>query len=87
MGSDPDSLSGEPRRLRGWAGTAEGPPTAAAPASLFLLLSYFGTGENRERYFGVKIPPTNLKPDFLEQANAFANGLADGLEPSRALVG
>jgi hypothetical protein len=54
--------------------------------SLLSLLSYFGTGENRERYIGVKIPPTNLKPDFLEQANAFANGLADGLEPSRALV-
>src|SRR3954463_7559015 len=55
--------------------------------SLLSLLSYFGTGENRERYVGVKIPPTNLKPDFLEQANAFANGLADGLAPSRALVG
>ena len=55
--------------------------------SLLSLLSYFGKGETRERSLGIKIPPTNLKPDFLEQANAFANGLADGLESSRALVG
>jgi menaquinone-dependent protoporphyrinogen IX oxidase len=55
--------------------------------SLLSLLSYFGKGETRERSLGIKIPPTNLKPDFLEQANAFANGLADRLEPSRALVG
>jgi len=27
----------------------------------------------------VKIPPTNLKPDFLGQAHVFANKLADGL--------
>jgi menaquinone-dependent protoporphyrinogen IX oxidase len=47
--------------------------------SLLSLISYFGAGENRERYLGVKIPPTNLKPDYLEQARAFAAGLADGL--------
>jgi menaquinone-dependent protoporphyrinogen IX oxidase len=47
--------------------------------SLLSLISYFGKGENRERYLGVKIPPTNLKPDYLEQAQAFATGLADGL--------
>jgi menaquinone-dependent protoporphyrinogen IX oxidase len=47
--------------------------------SLLSLLSYFGKGENRERYLGVKIPPTNLKPDYLEQAQAFATGLANGL--------
>jgi menaquinone-dependent protoporphyrinogen IX oxidase len=45
--------------------------------SLLSLLSYFGKGENRERYLGVKIPPTNLKPDYREQAQAFATGLAD----------
>ena len=33
----------------------------------------------RERYLGVKIPPTNLKPDFFGQAQVFANRLADGL--------
>lgn len=47
--------------------------------SLLSLLSYFGKGENRERYLGVRIPPTNLKPEYLEQARAFAAGLADGL--------
>jgi menaquinone-dependent protoporphyrinogen IX oxidase len=48
--------------------------------SLLALLSYFGTGENRERYLGVKIPATNLKPDYAEQARAFATELANGLE-------
>jgi hypothetical protein len=47
--------------------------------SLLSLLSYFGKGENRERYLGVKIPPTNLKPDYREQTRAFASQLADGL--------
>ena len=47
--------------------------------SLLSLLSYFGKGEDRERYLGVKIPPTNLKPDYSEQARAFAAGLADGM--------
>ncbi len=47
--------------------------------SLLSLISYFGKGENRERYLGVKIPPTNLKPDYVEQAQAFASGLADRL--------
>ena len=47
--------------------------------SLLSLISYFGKGENRERYLGVKIPPTNLKPDYLEQARGFAAGLADRL--------
>jgi menaquinone-dependent protoporphyrinogen IX oxidase len=48
--------------------------------SLLALLSYFGKGENRERYLGVKIPPTNLQPGYREQARAFANQLADGLD-------
>jgi menaquinone-dependent protoporphyrinogen IX oxidase len=47
--------------------------------SLLSLISYFGKGENRERYLGVKIPPTNLKPDYVEQAQAFATRLADRL--------
>ena len=47
--------------------------------SLLSLLSYFGKGENQERYLGVKIPPTNLKPDYLEQAQGFATGLVDDL--------
>ena len=47
--------------------------------SLLSLISYFGAGENRERYLGVRIPPTNLKPDFTEDARAFAAGLAERL--------
>jgi menaquinone-dependent protoporphyrinogen IX oxidase len=47
--------------------------------SLLSLLSYFGKGEMRKRSLGIKIPPTNLKPDFGDQATAFANRLADNL--------
>jgi hypothetical protein len=47
--------------------------------SLFSLLSYLGTGEYREKYHGVKIPPTNIRDHHLEQARAFANGLAGRL--------
>src|SRR5437899_7383298 len=52
--------------------------------SLLSLLSYFGKGEMRERSLGIKIPPTNLKPDFGDQATAFANTLADSLAPNRS---
>jgi hypothetical protein len=48
--------------------------------SLLSLISYFGTGEMRERYLRVKIPPTNLKPDFGDQAAEYANILADSLD-------
>jgi len=47
--------------------------------SFMALISYFGVGENRARYLGLKIPPSMLKPDYAEQARAFANDLADGL--------
>ena len=47
--------------------------------SLLSLISYFGKGENRERYLGVKLPPSMLEPDFAEQAQAHANELADEL--------
>src|SRR5947209_1015818 len=47
--------------------------------SFMSLISYLGKGEQRERYHGVKIPPTNLKPDYVEQAREFATGLADRL--------
>ena len=52
--------------------------------SLLSLLSYFGKGENRERYLGVKIPPSGLKPDYVEQAKAFASTLADDLDEMTA---
>jgi hypothetical protein len=47
--------------------------------SLLSLISYLGAGENREKYLGVKIPPTNLYGDQLDQARAFAGTLADQL--------
>jgi menaquinone-dependent protoporphyrinogen IX oxidase len=52
--------------------------------SLLSLISYFGKGENRDRYLGVRIPPTNLKPDYLDQAQAFATRLADRLGDARS---
>lgn len=48
--------------------------------SLLSLISYLGTGENRPRYLGVPIPPTNLKAEQLDEARTFAGTLADGLE-------
>ena len=48
--------------------------------SFMALISYFAKGENRERYLGVKIPPSMLKPDYAEQAKAFASELAGGLD-------
>jgi menaquinone-dependent protoporphyrinogen IX oxidase len=51
--------------------------------SLLSLLSYLGKGENRDRYLGVKIPPTNLQADDLEAARAFARGLSERLAPDR----
>ena len=50
-----------------------------AAYSLFSLLSFLGTGENRERYHGVKIPPTNIQDYHLEQARTFADGPAGRL--------
>src|SRR3954451_1850636 len=47
--------------------------------SLLSLLSYFGRGEMRPKALGIKIPPTNLKPDFETQASTFANELADSV--------
>ena len=35
----------------------------------------------RPKALGLKIPPTNLKPDFETQASAFANELADTVTP------
>jgi hypothetical protein len=52
--------------------------------SLLSLISYLGSGEYRERYMGVKIPPTNLQEHHLQEARAFAGRLADGLSPSGA---
>lgn len=45
--------------------------------SLLSLISYLGTGEYRDKYLGIKIPPTNLQPDGDDAARAFATTLAD----------
>jgi menaquinone-dependent protoporphyrinogen IX oxidase len=50
--------------------------------SLLSLISYLGSGANRDKYFGVKIPPTNLRDYHLRQARAFAGRLADRLSPT-----
>ena len=56
--------------------------------SLLSLLSYLGSGQYRERYLGVKIPPTNLQEHQLEQARGFADALADRFpETATAAVG
>ena len=47
--------------------------------SLLSFLSYLGSGEYRERYLGVPIPPTNIQDAQLETARTFAGGLADRL--------
>ena len=47
--------------------------------SLLSLISYLGSGEYREKYLGLKIPPTNLQDYHLEQARGFAAKLADQL--------
>jgi hypothetical protein len=50
--------------------------------SLLSLISYLGSGEYRDRYLGLKIPPTNLQPEHLDQAREFAAELANGVAPA-----
>ena len=42
------------------------------------------SGQHRERYLGVKIPPTTLQEHHLEQARRFADALADRLPDGAA---
>ena len=46
---------------------------------MLALMSYFGTGVIKDRYFGVKIPKANLQPSYLGESRAFAQELADSL--------
>lgn len=48
--------------------------------SLLSLISYLGSGEYKDRFLGVKIPPTNIQDHQLETAREFAAGLADTLK-------
>lgn len=52
--------------------------------SLLSLISYLGSGTFRERYLGVKIPPTNLVDAQLDEARVFAGTLADRITASAA---
>ncbi|WP_163890944.1 flavodoxin family protein [Mycolicibacterium hippocampi] len=47
--------------------------------SLLSLASYLGSGEYRERYLGLKLPPTNISDGQVDQARKFAGKLADRL--------
>ncbi len=47
--------------------------------SMLAVLSFYGSGEYRDRYLGIRIPATNLQPSYLQSIQAFANELADGL--------
>jgi hypothetical protein len=42
-------------------------------------LSYLGSGEYRERYLGLKIPPADLQEHHLQEARKFADRLASRL--------
>jgi hypothetical protein len=44
--------------------------------SLLSLISYLGSGEYRDRFLGVKIPPTNIQGFQIDTAREFANGLS-----------
>jgi multimeric flavodoxin WrbA len=54
--------------------------------SMLSLTSYLGSGEYREKYLGLRIPPTNVQPEQLEQTRSFAARLADGLFARRSAM-
>jgi menaquinone-dependent protoporphyrinogen IX oxidase len=45
--------------------------------SFLSLTSYLSSGEYRDRYLGVRIPKTNVRPGQLEETRKFASALAD----------
>ena len=47
--------------------------------SMLALTSYLGSGEYRKKYLGLRLPPTNVQPEQLEQTRTFAARLADRL--------
>lgn len=46
--------------------------------SLLSLISYLTSGETREKYFGIRIPPANLRDADLDTARSLAGSLIDG---------
>ena len=56
--------------------------------SMLSWLGYMKHGEPQQRVMGLKMPAPNLKPDFEEQAKAFADRLVDRvLQPVAAIPG
>ena len=56
--------------------------------SMLAWLGYMKHGEPQERSMGLKLPLPNLRPDYEEQAKAFAHGLVDRvLQPAVAGAG
>ena len=47
--------------------------------SLLSLVSYLASGEYRDCYLGLKIPPTNVRDSQLQTARDFGDGLANHL--------
>lgn len=46
-------------------------------SSMLSLTSYLGSGEYKERYLGVKLPPTNINDEHVEEARRFTARVAD----------
>jgi hypothetical protein len=46
------------------------------------MVSHLSTGEMRDKYFGIRIPPSELRGEDLETARSFARQLIDD-SPSR----
>ena len=47
--------------------------------SMLSLTSYLGSGKYRDKYLGVRLPPTNIQPEQIEQTRKFAASLVDRL--------
>lgn len=47
--------------------------------SMLALTSYLGSGQYRDKYLGIRIPPTNVQPEQLDRTRRFAADLANRL--------
>lgn len=45
--------------------------------SILSLTSYLGSGKYKDRYLGVKLPPTNISDEQIEESRRFAGRIAD----------
>lgn len=51
--------------------------------SMLSLTSYLGSGQYRDRHLGMRMPPTNVSTDQIEESRRFAAKLADRLQKGR----